>query len=175
MQNVTLDDDGTAPSLLDPLEGAETPVMLKGYFRDQVEWATQYIKTCVDLSTESVAFLHPKGWFQYLKGRLSAAGLEFVEVTQQRVWPESDVNIALCTLHSAKGLDFDHVFIIGIDQTGLPEGQFDVGDERFDMACRLLAMAIARARRQVVLGFKPGEEPAILERLDKTAYREIAV
>ena len=110
-----------------------------------------------------------------MKTRLSAAKLEFVEVTQKREWPESDVNIALCTLHSAKGLDFDHVFIIGIDQTGLPEGQFDVGDERFEMACRLLSMAIARARVQVVLGFKPGEEPAILARLDKAAYQEIVV
>ncbi|MBB5417081.1 3'-5' exonuclease [Paraburkholderia atlantica] len=175
MQNVTLDDDGTAPSLLDPLEGAAIPVMLKGFFRDQVSWAIEYINTRVDLHKESVAFLHPKGWFTYLKSRLSAAGLDFVEVTQKREWPESNVNIALCTLHSAKGLDFDHVFIIGIDQTGLPEGQFDLGDERFELACRLLSMAIARARIQVVLGFKPGEEPAILARLDRTAYEEIVV
>jgi hypothetical protein len=175
MQNVTLDDDGTAPSLLDPLEGAAIPVMLKGFFHSQVDWAIDYIKNKVDLRSESVAFLHPKGWFTYLKTRLVDAGLEFVEVTQKREWPESEVNIALCTLHSAKGLDFDHVFIIGINQDGLPEGQFDLGDERFEMACRLLSMAIARARMQVILGFKPGEQPAILARLDEAAYQEIAV
>jgi DNA helicase IV len=175
MQNVQLDDDGTAPSLLDEMEGAATPIMLRGYFRDQVKWAVNYIRENVDLSTESVAFLHPKGWFTFLRKELKLAKLDYVEVTQQRDWPETEANIALCTLHSAKGLDFDHVFILGIDQKGLPEGSYDVGDERFEMACRLLAMAIARARLQVVLGYKPGEGPPILARLDKAAYQEVNV
>lgn len=175
MQNVQLDDDGTAPSLLDAMEDAATPVMLKGLFQNQVKWAIDYIKRSVDLSKESVAFLHPKGWFTYLEKCLTAAGLDFVEITQKREWPETDANIALCTLHSAKGLDFDHVFLLGISESGLPDGSYDVGDERFEMACRLLAMAIARARVQVVLGYKPGEESPILTRLDRATYREIVV
>jgi len=175
MKNVQLDDDGTAPSLLDAMEGAATPIMLKGLFSNQVQWAIDYIKRNVDLSKESVAFLHPKGWFTHLEKSLAAAGLEFVEVTQRREWPETNANIALCTLHSAKGLDFDHVFLLGISESGLPDGSHDVGDERFEMACRLLAMAIARARTQVVLGYKPGEESPILARLDGSTYQEIAV
>jgi len=175
MQCVVLDDDGTPPSLLDPLAGAATPVLLSGYFNAQVRWCIDYIRANVNLATESVAFLHPKGWFTYLRQQLTAAGLDYVEVTGQREWPEDDANIALCTFHSAKGLDFDHVIIIGLSPEALPEGQFDLGDERFETACRLLAMAIARARIQVVLGYKPSEESALLQRLDRNAFVEIAV
>nr|WP_157652669.1 3'-5' exonuclease [Burkholderia ubonensis] len=173
MQCVQLDDDGTAPSLLDPLEGAPTPVLLKGLYSAQVSWCIDYIRRSVNLETESVAFLHPKGWFSYLKQRLEDAGLEYVEVTQKREWPESETNIALCTLHSAKGLDFDHVIIIGLSHEGLPEGQYELGDERFETACRLLAMAIGRARVQVILGCKPSEASALLKRLDQASYNEI--
>ncbi|RQV54234.1 DNA helicase [Burkholderia cenocepacia] len=175
MQCVQLDDDGTPPSLLDPLADAATPVLLKGYFNAQVRWCINYIRERVNLANESVAFLHPKGWFTYLKERLAIAQLNYVEVTGQRDWPEGDANIALCTFHSAKGLDFDHVIIIGLSSEGLPEGQFEMGDERFETACRLLAMAIARARIQVVLGYKPTEESALLQRLDRTAFVEIEV
>lgn len=175
MQCVQLDDDGTAPSLLDPLLGAATPVLLKGLYSAQVSWCIEYIRRSVKLESESVAFLHPKGWFTYLKQCLEDAGLEYVEVTQKREWPDSETNIALCTLHSAKGLDFDHVILIGLSHNGLPEGQYDLGDERFETACRLLAMAIGRARVQVVLGCKPSEASALLQRLDHASYNEIIV
>jgi len=175
MQCVQLDEDGTPPSLLDALEGAATPVLLKGYFNAQVRWCLNYIRNHVDLAQESVGFLHPKGWFTYLKQQLDSAKLSYVEVTGQRDWPEGDANIALCTFHSAKGLDFDHVIIIGLSSEGLPGGQFEAGDERFETSCRLLAMAIARARIQVVLGYKPTEESALLHRMDPTAYTEIDV
>ncbi len=167
-----LDEDGTPPELVE-LTGGPKPVMLKGLFNQQVDWCIKYIKFKVDLKNESVAFHHPKGWFTFLKEKLEAEGIDYVELTRKSDWPKSEANVALSTLHSAKGLDFDHCIIIGLSKTGLPEGEFDLGADRFEMACRLLSMAIARARTSVVLGYKPGEEPAILARLDTTTYEEI--
>lgn len=171
---VPLDDDGTAPVLtLD--SGNIRPVLLNGYFRDQVDWCIDYIKRKIDLTNDSVVFLHPKGWFTFLKKKLIANGLGHIEITRMSDWPKSNINVALSTLHSAKGLDFDHVFIIGLDKKGFPEGDYDLGDDRFEHACRLLSMAIARARSSVVLGCKEGEQPNLLSRLDSSCYDEIHV
>ena len=174
VNNVVLDEDGTAPQLV-AMNGNPSPIVLKGLFRAQVKWSIEYIKANVDFSKQSVAFLHPKGWFTYLEQCLRADGIEFVDLTRRTDWPHSDVNLALSTLHSAKGLDFDYCFIIGLSKISLPGGDFDHGDDRFDTACRLLSMAIGRARRQVILGYKPGEEPAIIHKIDSTCFNEIVL
>lgn len=169
---VRLDDDGTAPRL-DELQGNTKSIILKGIFREQVAWIIDHIKNNIDTTKESVAFLHPKGWFSFLEDELTKAGIEYVSLTKQSEWPKSEVNVALSTLHSAKGLDFDHCFMLGLAVKNLPEGQHAQGDDRFDNACRLLSMAIARARMSVILGYKPGEEPAILANLNSDYYDEI--
>lgn len=171
---VSLDDDGTPP-LLDEMSGGDKPKIIKGYFRDQVSWALQYIEKNVDLSVDSVAFLHPKGWFDFLKKRLNSAGVDYIEITGLSDWPEDEVNVALSTLHSAKGLDFDYVFLIGLDKKGFPEGDYELGDDRFEHACRLLSMAIARARKGVVIGYKEGEQPELLARFDPSYYDEVVL
>jgi hypothetical protein len=172
MSMVPLDDDG-APPAQGGLFVNPRPLVLKGYYPQQVAWCINYINTQIDLKNESVAFLHPKGWFTFLKGQLDAAGIDYVSLTRQSDWPTSNVNIALSTLHSAKGLDFDYVFLIGIDKQSFADGDFDIGDDRFENACRLLAMAIARSRIRAVLGYKIGEEPNIISKLDPAAFDEI--
>ena len=171
---VPIDEDGTQPQLTD-LADNKRPVVLSGNYLDQMRWCINYIKDEIDLNDESVAFLHPKGWFRDLEPALSRSGLEYVRITQSRDWPEGDENIALSTVHSAKGLDFDHVIIIGLDNSALPGGEEVLGDERFDTALRLISMAISRARVSVVLGYDPSRKSAVISRLDATAYDEIDV
>jgi hypothetical protein len=171
---VVLDEDGTQPQLMG-LENNQRPVVLRGNYLDQVKWCIEYVKKNVDLVNQSVAFLHPQGWFRDLRRALPLAGLDYVEITKNREWPDGDENIALSTIHSAKGLDFDHVIIIGLDNSALPDGEEALGDERFDQACRLISMAIARARIGVVLGYDPGRKSALVDRLDRAAYDEITV
>ncbi len=171
---VQLDEDGTQPQL-EGLEDNRRPMLLRGNYLDQMAWCINYVRTQVDLKNESVAFLHPQGWFRDLRPALMRTGLGFVEITKNPDWPDGDENIALSTIHSAKGLDFDHVIIIGLDNSALPGGEEALGDERFDHACRLISMAIARARISVVLGYDPGRKSAVVARLDPTAYDEIAV
>jgi len=171
---VVLDEDGTQPQLAG-LEVNRRPVVLRGNYLNQMAWCINFIKTEVDLSRESVAFLHPLGWFRDLRSALPRAGLEYVEITKSRDWPDGKENIALSTIHSAKGLDFDHVVIIGLDNSALPEGEEALGDDRFEHACRLISMAIARARISVVLGYDPSRKSAVVARLDSSAYDEISV
>jgi superfamily I DNA/RNA helicase len=172
MSMVPLDDDGAPPAqgglFINP-----KPVVLRGYYHEQAEWCINFIRDNVDLKVESVAFLHPKGWFAFLEEKLSEANIEYVSLIRKSAWPKGAANVALSTLHSAKGLDFDYVFIIGIDKQSFPEGDFDVGDDRFEYACRLLAMAIARARVRAVLGYKEGQRPNILTKLDAADFDEV--
>lgn len=174
IQRVPLDDDGTAPL---PLEAAGNPipVMLVGEYSRQVEWCINYIRNNVDLVNESVGFLNPGGWFAYLKVRLQQEGMDFITITKKSEWEITDINIALSTLHSAKGLDFDHCIMIGLSGENLPDGNFPEGDDRFEHAARLISMAVGRARKQVILGYKNGEEPAIVHAIDPNCYQRIVL
>jgi superfamily I DNA/RNA helicase len=130
----------------------------------------------IDLTVESAAFLHPKGgsWFDYTRDHLRRAGYEYAEITRRSEWPTGQENIALSTLHSAKGLEFDHVFMLGLNSETMAHGD-DPEDDRLDMHRRLIAMAVGRARISVVLGYKTGEASKIIEFLDPDTFLEVNV
>jgi superfamily I DNA/RNA helicase len=115
--------------------------------------------------------LHPRGWFGFLRNALAAAGLPFVEITRESEWPDGDENIALSTLHSAKGLEFDHVVMIGLNAEVLQHGDDDEDDQLIRLR-RLIAMGIGRARRSVVLGYKATDASRLIEFLDPATYDE---
>jgi len=135
-----------------------------------MQWAIDRIRNSVSLGQESVAFLHPLGggWFAYTRSALSAANLKFVEITREAEWPTGSVNIALSTLYSAKGLEFDHVFILGLSQETLPHDDED--DDRETKLRRLVAMGIGRARTFACIGYNPDDPASIVNYLDADTY-----
>lgn len=84
-------------------------------------------------------------------------------------WPTGPEQIALSTIHSAKGLEFDHVLLPGLNQEVTPHGD-EPGDASEQHFRRLVAMAIGRARKTVTMGFKPGEESSLISLLDADTY-----
>ncbi len=70
--------------------------------------------------------------------------------------------MALSTFHSAKGLEFDYVFILGFNDENMPHADAEMDDEVFVLR-KLLAVAVARARKAVILGYKPGEESRLVQ------------
>jgi len=156
-------DDGALPDLNSATRNGDKPVIVRGGFRGQASWSINYIRNRVDLSKESVAFLHAAGggWFDELRVMLQSAGLEYAEISRRAEWPEGDENIALSTMHSAKGLEFDYVFIIGVSNQNMPLDDADVDEDAHQRARRLLAMAVGRARTRLVIGYKPSEASAI--------------
>ena len=168
------DEDGQLPDFKAcELEGAR-PTLVEGRFLDQMQWITSFLGEVPD--DESVALLHPKGggWFDFARGALTRAGLPFVELQGKKTWPAGNEQIGLSTLHSSKGLEFDHVILLGLEQEHMPHG---VGDEDTQMQLhrRLLAMAIGRARRSVTLTYKPGSEPDVLSLLDPATYDTVTL
>ena len=94
------------------------------------------------------------------------------EITREAEWPDGDENVALSTFHSAKGLEFDYVFILGLNQQNTAHGDLAVDDQQ-SVLRRLLAVAIARARKAVVIGYKPGEESRLVDFFKSGTYESI--
>jgi superfamily I DNA/RNA helicase len=168
------DDDGALPDFQSCNRDGELPRIIAGRFSTQVTYALHKIRGEVDLTAESVAFLHPKGggWFDHLRERLRTEGVDWCELTRTSEWPQGPESVALCTIHSAKGLEFDHVFILGLNQQVTPHGT-DAGDERLDTLRRLLAMAVGRARRTVTVGYKPSDMSTLVNFIKPDTYERI--
>ena len=118
--------------------------------------------------------MQPYGGVSYLQGQLHRNKLRYVILTKREEWPNSEVNIGISTLHSAKGLEFDHVFILGMNQEFTPYGEGDDNDKLLTLR-RLFAMGICRARETVTIGYKPGEASGLLNYLDDSTYEDISL
>jgi superfamily I DNA/RNA helicase len=176
IEGIPIDDDGTIPDFSKCERRGRVPVVLKGRFSAQVRYVVQYLRKNVDLRVESVAILHMLGghWFDHARWALRRARLDFAEITRQSDWPSGPENIALSTVHSAKGLEFDHVVIIGLNAEITPHGA-EEEDDRLTKLRRLLAMGIGRARESVVLGYKPEDASRLIQYLDPSTYEEVPV
>ncbi len=80
--------------------------------------------------------------------------------------------MALCTIHSAKGLEFDHVLLPGLSQKVTPHGP-GAGDANLERLRRMPAMAVGRARKSVMVGYKQGEESSLIGLLDPSTFKLI--
>ena len=169
-----LEDDGTLPDFSACEDSGDLPTVIAGKYSEQVEYMLDFVTSKVDLKSESVAFLQPKGgqWFDFLQERLTGAGLDWVTLTRRSNWPTGPEQIALSTLHSAKGLEFDHVFIPGLNQQVTPHGSGE-GDSQLSALRRLVAMGIGRARRTVMVGYKPDDASTIVGMFGAGTYTSV--
>lgn len=174
LDGLTLDDDGTLPDFTTCQASGPLPIVVTGKYLQQVEYVLEYIDENVDLSAESVAFLKPKGgrWFKALQEQLDARSYSYVSITRQSQWPGGDENIALSTMHSAKGLEFDYVFVLGLSNevTGVDETPENT---QLESDRRLLAMAITRARKAVIVGYKPGEASHLTTYFSEGTFEQV--
>ena len=166
-------DDGSIPNLDSCEKTGPKPSVIVGKYSQQLDWAIQYIRDRVNLTEDSIAFLKPRGglWFDALRQRLGSEGLKFVELTREDEWPQGDENVALSTMHSAKGLEFDHVAVLGLSEEVTPHG-IEPGDSQLDALRRLLAMALGRARKSIVVGYKAEEASSLVSYFKPGTFEE---
>lgn len=180
LAGMTVDDDGTIPNFSSASREGVMPIVIAGRFKAQVAFAVKKIKTSIDLTKESVAFLHAKGggWFDELKQCLDREGLSYVSIARKADWPEGSENIALSTLHSAKGLEFDHIFVLGLNAEVVPvddEGSDTSDTEKLNAIRRLVAMGVGRARQTVTIGYKASDAPGVAAFFDDAVCQKIVL
>lgn len=87
----------------------------------------------------------------YDKGTL-AEFLEKITLFEEGDEKKDDKNfVSLMTLHSAKGLEFDIVFIVGAEEGILPHIQSQYSDEELEEERRLMYVGMTRAKEEVYL------------------------
>ncbi len=72
-------------------------------------------------------------------------------VSDQDTLPEENNAATLLTLHAAKGLEFDRVFIIGMDEGLLPHSRSKDDEEEMAEERRLFYVGLTRAKNQIYL------------------------
>jgi len=169
-------EDDNLPDFTGCVREGPLPVVLRGRYQGQLGWAMDYLRSGRVGPDETVAFVHPKGggWFSTLRNRLDAEGLAWTSLTRAMDWPSGDEQIALLTMHSAKGLEFDHVILLGYNAEVVQHGA-EPGDVMLDSHRRLLAMAVGRARQQFVVGYKPSDASRLVEFLDPGTFEAVEV
>jgi DNA helicase IV len=172
LEGVEIVEDSTLPDFKGCVREGTLPVIVRGLYRDQLDWSIGYLRSGQIGADETVAFLHPLGWFKVLKQRLDAEGLAWASIIKQSEWPDGPEQIVLSTMHSAKGLEFDHVIAIGYNAEVVRHGD-EPNDAQLDQHRRLLAMSVGRARKSVTVGYKPDDVSALIGFLDPATYTAI--
>jgi superfamily I DNA/RNA helicase len=172
LTGMRLSDDGTIPDYTKCKGGAgRTPTIYMGRFAAQMAYAISIILAEVDLAVETVAILTKGGDGRGDIGRaLTRAGLGYCDLTRRKDWPTGPENIGISTLNSAKGLEFDHVFILGFDTEFFGDHGADEDDYLYTHLRRILAMAVTRAKRTVVIGSRQNFRSDILDLFDPNTF-----
>jgi superfamily I DNA/RNA helicase len=167
-------EDGGLPDFTGCTREGPKPHVLRGSYSQQLDWTMRYMRSGAIGADDTTAFLHPKGgnWFRELRGRLDREDIAWTSLTREAEWPDGDEQVALSTMHSAKGLEFDHVIILGYNAEVVPHGEED-RDALLDTQRRLLAMAVGRARESVVVGYKPTDASRLVDFLADGTYEAV--
>ncbi len=82
--------------------------------------------------------------------------LEHVSLSSDQDEVEKKGGVKLMTVHASKGLEFDHVFITGLEQDLFPHqrmGGDEISDESKEEERRLFYVALTRARKKLCLSY----------------------
>ncbi len=170
LKGIGIDADGTVPNYDSCTVSGELPKLVSGLYNQQVDFAIEFIKKQVDVSNETVCFLAKSQKTQgYLRARLKNSGIIFANLTKSSEWPEINTNVVLSTMHSAKGLEFDHVILLGLSDEFLRYDE-DIESDSYLNICKLLTVSITRAKRSVLLGYKSGDKPKVLSLIERDTY-----
>jgi DNA helicase-2/ATP-dependent DNA helicase PcrA len=67
--------------------------------------------------------------------------------------PEKDDHVKLMTIHSAKGLEFNNVFVVGMEESLFPSTMSALSRDELEEERRLFYVAITRARKRLFLSY----------------------
>ncbi len=128
-------------------------------FRARLEVVDEFIASCAEFDERD-------------EGGLEIFLQDLALVSDTEGYSNETPAVALMTCHSAKGLEFDNVFLIGMEEGYLPHGIAAESDEDVEEERRLCYVAMTRARKTLLLS---GAETRVVfgEGRDRTPSRFI--
>lgn len=169
---MTAENEDIDISILDPdmtiFMGPE-PVWARGRYSSQLAYLENQLAK-IDIQNETFAILHIQNQsLGELFIRLINSGYACTMLQQDYMIRYPSHGIFLSTLHSAKGLEFDHIFIIGYDEFFAPgprrlshrETSAHISAHR-----KLLYTAISRARKTLTITSSIDQYSPFLDEID---------
>ncbi|HEV3475268.1 MAG TPA: DNA helicase PcrA, partial [Actinomycetota bacterium] len=130
--------------------------MIEAAFEESGYWAELDAERTVEAESRKENLREFVGVGAEFSARFTDQGLpEFLEqvalVTEQDEYDEAASTITLMTLHNAKGLEFDVVFIAGMEDGVFPHVRSMTDADELEEERRLAYVGITRARRRLYL------------------------
>ena len=79
--------------------------------------------------------------------------LQYTTLSNTELFLRNDTKIPVITVHQAKGMEFDYVFVAGLMEDTFPSWQA-VNENRFEEEVRLFYVSMTRAKKKLFLSFK---------------------
>lgn len=106
--------------------------------RARVEIVDEFVSSCMSYDERG-----GKGLENFLQDLALQADID--------AWDSDMPAVTLMTCHSAKGLEFDEVYLIGLEEGLLPHASAQDSDEEIEEERRLCYVAMTRARKRLTL------------------------
>jgi DNA helicase-2/ATP-dependent DNA helicase PcrA len=107
-------------------------------FRTGLETIEEFLAACTSFDRRGSGALH-----EFLQ--------EAALLTDVDEWDAGSPAVALMTFHGAKGLEFDHVFLVGLEEGVLPHASALSSELELEEERRLCYVAMTRARKTLML------------------------
>ena len=107
-------------------------------FRSRIEVVDEFIASCIQADQTE-----PKGLLSFLQDLSLLSDVD--------EWDPNTPAVTLMTIHSAKGLEFDHVYLVGLEEGLLPHGNSMDSEDAIEEERRLCYVAMTRARKKLTL------------------------
>lgn len=112
-------------------------------FRERIEIVDEFVSSCKQFDAD-----HGGDLLQFLQDMALVSDGDQLD-------PE-EPTVTLMTCHSAKGLEFDHVYIAGLEENLLPHASSLYDSEELEEERRLCYVAMTRARKTLTLTYARG-------------------
>jgi DNA helicase-2/ATP-dependent DNA helicase PcrA len=137
-------------------EGASAARIIEAAFTDSGYYADLDAERTVEAESRKENLRELVGVGAEFEARFPGAAIpEFLEqvalVTEQDEYDETASSVSLMTMHNAKGLEFDVVFLVGMEDGVFPHYRSMTDSAELEEERRLAYVGITRARRRLYL------------------------
>jgi DNA helicase-2/ATP-dependent DNA helicase PcrA len=137
-------------------EGGAVARMIEAAFSESGYWAELDAERTVEAESRKENLQELVGVGAEFDARFPEGGVsEFLEqvslITDQDEYDEDETGVTLMTLHTAKGLEFEVVFIVGLEDGVFPHHRSMTDPGELEEERRLAYVGITRARRRLYL------------------------